>query len=187
MAITAARRMRRNRRERIVMGSEGSEARMNSWKVLTVFYSRSGITRECARLIHERVGGDLVELVPEVPYPEEFGAVVEQAKRELTAGYRPALRKGIEDIEAYDVVFIGSPNWWDTVAPPVMTFLGTHDLAGKASVPFITHGGGGAGRSIRDITALCPDATVVEGLVVRDREVATAQPQVVQWLRRLGM
>jgi len=138
-------------------------------------------------MIREQVGGDLVEIVPVQPYPTEYNAVVNQAKQELQAGHRPALRTQVENIDAYDVVFIGSPNWWNTVAPPVMTFLEAHDLAGKAAVPFITHGGGGAGRSVRDIARLCPDTTMLEGLVVRDREVANAQPQVAQWLRRLGM
>ena len=169
------------------MNIKKNETQMKNWKALTVFCSHSGITRECARMIHERIGGDLVEIVPEVPYPTEYNAVVAQAKRELQAGYRPAVNNGIREIDGYDVVFIGSPNWWNTVAPPVMTFLDAHDLAGKAAVPFITHGGGGAGRSVRDIANLCPHATVFEGLVVRDREVATAQPRITQWLRKLGM
>lgn len=169
------------------MTSERIETPMKKWKALTVFYSHSGITRECARMIHEQVGGDLVEIVPVQPYPTAYQAVVDQAKRELQAGHRPALRTRVEEIGSYDVVFVGSPNWWDTVAPPVMTFLEAHDLAGKAAVPFITHGGGGAGRSIRDIARLCPDTTVLEGLAVRDRVVSTAQPQVAAWLRKLGM
>lgn len=137
-------------------------------------------------MIHEMVGGDLVELVPAEPYPTEYGAVVEQAKRELQTGYRPALNNGLGNIDGYDVVFIGSPTWWNTVAPPVMTFLDAHDLAGKAAVPFITHGGG-AGPSVRDIEALCPHATLLEGLVIRDRGLADSQQRIAQWLHRLGM
>lgn len=169
------------------MKTEGIETPLKHWKALTVFYSHSGITRECARMIHEQVGGDLVEIVPVEPYPTAYQAVVDQAKQELQTGYRPELQTGVEHMDDYDVVFIGSPNWWDRVAPPVMTFLEAHDLAGKAAVPFITHGGGGAGRSVRDIAQLCPDTTVLEGLVVRDREVKNAQPRIAQWLRRLGM
>lgn len=169
------------------MNGKENETQTRNWKALTVYYSHSGITRAFARMIHEKVGGDLVELVPAEPYPTAYKALVDQAKRELQAGYRPALQTRVEDIASYDVIFIGSPNWWDTVAPPVMTFLDEHNLAGKAAVPFITHGGGGAGRSARDIEALCPDATILEGLAVRDRELSTAQPQIAQWLRRLGM
>lgn len=169
------------------MNSERKESPMKNWKALTVFYSHSGNTRACARLIQAQVGGDLVEIVPAQPYPVEYKAVVAQAKRELQAGYRPALRTRVADIDAYDVVFVGSPNWWNTVAPPVTTFLAAYALAGKAAVPFITHEGTGLGRSARDIADLCPEATVLEGLAVRGSRVSAAQPQVAAWLRKLGM
>ena len=160
---------------------------MSNWKVLTVFYSHSGNTRACADQIHRTVGGDIVEIVPVEPYPQDYEAVVKQAKQELKSGYKPALRTRVENIESYDVIFVGSPNWWNTVAPPVMTFLSEHDLSGKAAVPFITHGGGGLGRSAQDIPRLCPDATVLEGLAVLGDDVKTAQTQVAAWLRKLGL
>jgi flavodoxin len=160
---------------------------MNNWKVLTVFYSHSGNTRACADQIHKTVGGDMVEIIPVEPYPQDYEAVVKQAKQELKSGYKPALRTRVENIESYDVIFVGSPNWWNTVAPPVMTFLSTHDLSGKATVPFITHAGSGLGKSVKDISGLCPDATVLEGLAVWGSEVKTAQTRVSEWLRKLGM
>jgi flavodoxin len=169
------------------MSRAGSEAHMGNWKALTVFYSHSGNTRECAHQIHEEVGGDIVELIPAEPYPTEYGAVADQAKKELKLGYKPALKTRIENIQSYDVIFVGSPNWWNTVAPPVMTFLSTYDLSGKAAVPFITHEGTGLGRSVTDIARLCPDSTVLEGLAVWGGNVKTAQTQVAEWLRRLGM
>jgi flavodoxin len=169
------------------MSREGNEAHMGNWKVLTVFYSHSGNTRECANQINKEVGGDIVELIPAEPYPTEYGAVVDQAKKELKLGYKPALKTRIENIESYDVIFVGSPNWWNTVAPPVATFLGTYDLSGKASVPFITHAGSGLGRSAQDIASLCPDSTVLEGLAVWGKEVKTAHLRVAAWLRKLGM
>ena len=160
---------------------------MGTWKALTVFYSHSGNTRECAHQIHQEVGGDIVEVIPLEPYPTDYNAVVEQAKQELKTGYRPALRTRIDNIQSYDVIFIGSPNWWNTVAPPVMTFLSTYDLSGKAAVPFITHEGTGLGQSARDIASLCPASTVLEGLAVRGRDVKTAHPRIAAWLRKLGM
>jgi flavodoxin len=169
------------------MSSKENEAFMGNWKALTVFYSHSGNTRECAHQIHQEVGGDIVELIPVDPYPTDYNTVVKQAKQELKAGYRPALRTRIENMAAYDVIFIGSPNWWNTVAPPVMTFLGTHDLSGKAVVPFITHEGSGLGRSALDIERLCSSSTVLEGLAIRGRDVQTAPPRVATWLRKLGM
>jgi len=162
-----------------------NETNMNTWKVLTVFYSHSGTTRECANQIHKKVGGDIVEIIPAKPYPADYDAVVEQAKRELKSGYKPALRTRIENIGSYDVVIVGSPNWLNTIAPPVMTFLCTHDLSGKATAPFITHGGGGLGKSVADIAKLCPDSTVLEGLAVWRGDAKSAQNMISDWLRKL--
>ena len=169
------------------MSNERTNGNIGNWKVLTVFYSHSGNTRECADHIHKKVGGDIVEIIPAEPYPEDYEAVVKQAKQELKSGYKPALRTRVENIDSYDVIFVGSPNWWNTVAPPVMTFLGEHDLSGKAAVPFVTHAGSGLGRSAQDIARLCPGSTVLEGLAVWGGEVRTAQTQVSEWLRKLGM
>lgn len=164
-----------------------NEANTSNWRVLTVYYSHSGNTRECARQIHEMAGGDIMEIVPLDPYPQDYDAVVDQAKRELKAGYRPALRTKAVNVESYDVLFVGSPNWWNTVAPPIMTFLSQGDFSGKAVFPFITHEGTGLGRSAKDIARLCPNATVLEGLAIRGREVKDVQSQVSDWLRKLGI
>jgi hypothetical protein len=128
-----------------------------------------------------------VEIVPVDPYPQDYDAVVEQAKRELRAGYKPVLRTEIKNIESYDVLFVGSPNWWNTVAPPIMTFLSQCDLSGKAIFPFITHDGTGLGRSAKDIARLCPNATILVGLAVRGGEAKSAQSQVSDWVRKLGI
>jgi flavodoxin len=169
------------------MSSESNKANTGNWKVLTVYFSHSGNTRECANLIHQRVGGDILEIIPVQPYPTDYDAVVEQAKQELKSGFKPVLRTEVKDIEAYDVIFVGSPNWWNTVAPPVRTFLTEHDLASKAAVPFITHAGTGLGRSAKDIAELCSDSKVLEGLAVWGTEVKTAQTRVLEWLQKLGM
>lgn len=160
---------------------------MGNWKVLTVYFSHSGNTQQCAQKIHEQVGGDIFEIVPATPYPQDYNTVVEQAKRELKSGHRPALKARGPRLAEYDVIFVGSPNWWNTVAPPVMTFLEGQDLAGKAIFPFMTHEGTGLGRSVRDIAALSPDATVVEGFAIRGGEAGRAGMKIAQWLRKLGM
>ena len=125
-------------------------------KALVVYYSRSGNTRAVAEAIHAAVGGDIVELQPVTPYPEAYRATTDQAKQELASGYKPPLKNRIEHIEAYDVVFVGSPNWWGTVAGPVRTFLSEYDLAGKRIAPFITHDGSSLCRSVADIKARRP-------------------------------
>jgi flavodoxin len=154
-------------------------------KVLIIYYSRSGNTREIANQIHERVGGDIIELQTVEPYPDEYDAVTKQAKQELNSGYKPALKTKVESVGSYDVIFVGSPNWWGTIAAPVKTFLSEYDLSGKTIVPFITHGGSGLGRSVTDISKLCPKSSVLDGLAVWGRDAKTAQNQVSEWVRKI--
>lgn len=160
---------------------------MDNWNILTVFYSHSGNTRALARLIQQLAGGDLLEILPVTPYPADYNTVVNQAKRELQAGYRPPLQTVKENIGNYDVILVGSPNWWNRAAPPVMTFLAGHDLSGKAIAPFITHEGTGLGQSAGDIAQLCPGATILEGLAVRGGRVKGAQRELAEWLARLDI
>lgn len=169
------------------MNNDSNEANSDTWNILTVYYSHSGNTRALAKMIQQQVGGDLVEILPVSPYPDDYNTVVNQAKKELQEGYRPPLQTDVENISDYDVILVGSPNWWNTVAPPVMTFLAACDLSDKAIAPFITHEGTGLGRSASDIAQLCPGVTVLEGLAVRGGSVTSAQPQVSAWLRKLGM
>ena len=156
-------------------------------KVLIIYYSRSGNTREIANQIHERVGGDIIELQTVEPYPDEYEEVTKQAKQELNSGFKPALKTKVEKIGSYDVIFVGSPNWWGTIAAPVKTFLSEYDLSGKTIVPFITHGGSGLGRSVTDIATLCPNSTILDGLAVWGKNAKTAQNDVSAWVRRLGV
>lgn len=147
-------------------------------KRLVVYYSWSGNTREVARQIQKATGADLFEIVPARPYPDGYRAVVEQAKKEIKAGVHPELKTNLASPAEYDVIFVGSPNWWSTLAPPVATFLASHDLAGKTVVPFMTHGGGGLGHSVRDIQLLCPGAVVLKGLSVYGEEAGGSQKEV---------
>ena len=145
----------------------GAGAQQPSGKVLVAYFSHSGNTREVARQISEATGGDLFEIVPATPYPTEYRAVVDQGKKEIEAGVRPALKNPVGDLSQYDVIFVGSPCWWSTVAPPVATFLADCDWAGKTVVPFMTHEGSRMGRSEEDIRKLCAGATLLGGLPLR--------------------
>lgn len=155
-------------------------------KILVACFSHTGNTREIARQIQAATGGDLFEIVPAALYPQAYQAVVAQAKREIQAGTRPALRTNLASVAEYDVVFVGSPNWWSTIAPPVATFLASHDWSGKTIVPFMTHEGTRMGRSVGDVRKLCPGATVRDGLPIRGGQVREAQKEVENWVRGLG-
>lgn len=151
-------------------------------KILVAYFSHTGNTREIAKQIQLASGGDLFEIQPVDPYPTEYRTLVDQAKREINAGYRPALKTKPEGLGGYDIIFVGSPNWWSTIAPPVAAFLAGHDVSGKTIVPFMTHEGTGLGHSVDDIRKLCPKSTVLDGRAFRGRSVKDARDEVFKWV-----
>lgn len=155
--------------------------------VLIAFYSWSGRTRKLAHLIHSRVDGELFEIEPVEPYPTSYSETLRRARREIREGLRPPLKSRLRTVEPYRLIFLGSPNWWGTVAPPVATFLTEYEFAGKAIAPFFTHGGGGLQGMLDAVKELCPNSIVLEPLVVRGSYVDRAGALVDQWLRRIGI
>lgn len=136
------------------------EQNMANKKISVAYYSWSGNTKEVAEAIHEKVGGDIYRIETEQTYPEEYRATTAQAKREINEGFRPTLKGKVNNISQYDIIFLGSPNWWGTIAPAVSTFLADNNLSGKTIIPFITHGGGGEQNTITDLTAQCSGCNV---------------------------
>ena len=156
-------------------------------KILIAYYSWSGNTRAMASHIKTATGGDIFEIVPVKPYPSVYRECTDQAKKEINAGFKPELKTKLPDLKAYDAVFVGSPCWWGTIAPPVATFLTKADLAGKTVVPFMTHEGSGMGHSESDIKKLCPKSTVKDGLPIRGGSVSGAANDVAKWVKELGL
>ena len=97
-------------------------AAKGSPKILIAFFSYSGNTRAAAAQIRKKVGGDIFEIKPAKAYPTNYKNCVAVAKKEIHAGHLPPLAEEI-DISKYSIIFIGSPNWWGTIAPPVGTFI----------------------------------------------------------------
>lgn len=124
-------------------------------KILIAYYSWSGNTKEVAEAIQKKTGGTLFRIETVNAYPEEYRAATEQVKKEINDNFHPKLKNKIENIDRYDTIFVGSPNWWGTIAPAVSSFLSLHNLKGKKVIPFITHGGGGAQNTITNLTAQC--------------------------------
>lgn len=157
-------------------------------KVLIVYYSlRNGNTRIVAEQIQKNVGGDIFRIETVNAYPPVYNDVTKQAKEELQSGYRPPLKTTVQNFDQYDIIYIGSPNWWNTIAPAVMTFLEAYNFEGKTIVPFITHEGSRLGASVDDIKKLAPKATVLKGLPIRGGNVEKAEPDVKKWLQDVGM
>lgn len=157
-------------------------------KVLIAYYSlRNGNTRIVAEHIEKNVGGDIFRIETVDAYPAAYNDVTTQAKKELESGYRPPLKSAVPNFDQYDIIFLGSPNWWNTIAPAVMTFLESYNFKNTTIVPFITHEGSRLGASVSDIEKLAPEATVLKGLPVRGGSVDNAMPDVQKWLKDLEM
>ena len=134
---------------------------------LVVYYSYSGITRRLAEDIALITDGDLRELKPEKPYSFSYNTAVKEVREEIEKGYCPPLIQGAEAVENSEIVFIGSPNWLKTFAPPVLSFLRAVDLSGKTIIPFCTHGGGGFGRMIEDYKKECKNSIIRDGIALK--------------------
>lgn len=156
-----------------------------SKKILVVYFSHSGNTKVIANQIKDLTDGDIFEILPAKAYPSDYQACVDQAKKEINANYKPALKTKLKSISSYDIIFVGSPCWWATMAPPVATFLSSYDFTGKTIVPFMTHEGSRMGRYASDIKKLCPKAKILEGLPVRGSNVKEAKGNVNKWLREI--
>ena len=152
-------------------------------KIAVAYYSHSGNTRRLAQMIADKTGADIFEITPEKEYPADYDTVVEQAKKEIRADYRPALSSPSADLEAYDLIFAGTPNWWSTFAPPVAAYLEGNRLSGKKVIPFCTHGGGGFGHIEKDVQALCPDSVILPGFCAY--EGSAADMQLSAWLEKI--
>ena len=156
-------------------------------KILIAYFSHSGNTYTIAQKIQALTGGDLFEIIAVNPYPQNYDACIEQAKREQQANVRPKLAISPTHPATYEMIFIGYPNWWGTMPMPVFTFLETDNFSGKTIAPFCTHEGSGMGHSEYDIAKYCPQAIVQKGLAIRGSNVDTAKESVRSWLTALEM
>ena len=151
---------------------------------LVVYFSRSGNTESVAERIAERVDADIFEIETVQEYPEGYDELLDHARNEQRSDARPELATHIDDIDRYDVIFLGYPNWWGDMPMPLYSFLDEYDLSGKTIMPFVTSGGSGFSRTVRSIERAEPDATVLEGLSIRDRRVhdSSTDREISEWI-----
>lgn len=184
-----------------VAASAVAEGGAEASGVLVVYFSRHGTSlgdtdadaassaslspgdvAQLTEYVHAAVGGDLFQIITVAPYPKDYTATTEVATAEQRDDARPQLAALVEDMAAYDTIYLGYPIWWGTMPMAVKGFLEAYDLTGKTIIPYCAHEGSGLGRSLADLSALCPGATIADGLAVRGRDVAGAQAQVEGWL-----
>ena len=147
-----------------------------------------GNTQFIAQAIQQAVGGDLFAIETVQEYPGTHDPLLEFAYNELREDARPELASQIENLDQYDVIFLGYPNWNADLPMPLYTFLESYDFAGKTIVPFVTHGGSGFSRTISTIQSLQPEATVLEdGFSVARSNMATSAQAAMDWASGLNM
>lgn len=146
-----------------------------------------GNTQYVAYVIQENTGADIFRIEPETPYPTDHRTLVDLAAEEQEQNARPALKATIENLDQYDTVFIGFPNWWGDMPMILYSFFDEHDFSGKTIIPFNTHGGSGFSNTINTITELEPEAAVnQDGFTVSRDNVQEAEPDIISWLAKNG-
>lgn len=168
--------------------------------VLIVYLTRTKNTKAIAQIIHKNVGGKLVELELQTPYPEDYKAIVAQVVDENATGFLPPLKTKIDNIEQYDIVFLGFPTWGMQLPPPMKSFLNQYRLSGKTVIPFNTNAGYGIGSTFETVRQLCPDSKILEGFstkggierdgilfVMEGEKEKQAQTEIQQWLQKIGL
>lgn len=155
-------------------------------KLLTVYYSWSnGNTERIAKLLQKSAGGDILRIDTAVPYSGSYDDVVNQGQDEVKRGCEPVLKPIEVNIDDYDIIAVGTPTWWYTMAPAVLTFLHSYDLSGKTVVPFMTNGGW-PGHVIDDMKKACPGSEVKCEMQVQfdssggDR-LETPEKEIIEW------
>lgn len=147
-----------------------------------------GNTQYVAQLIAENTGADIFRIEPKTPYPTDHSTLVDLADKEQDENARPELMVSIENLDQYDVIFLGYPNWWGDMPMILYTFLESHDLSGKTIIPFNTHGGSGFSNTINTIARLQPNAAVNEdGFTVSRNNVEDCADDVAAWLENQNL
>ncbi|GFO84992.1 flavodoxin [Anaerostipes butyraticus] len=168
-------------------------------KTMIVYYSRTGEnywngsiknlekgnTETVAEMVADMTGGDLFEVETVKTYPEDYYQCIDEAKAELQRGDRPEVKAYADDLEDYDTIYVGYPNWWGTMPMVMFTFLEHYDLSGKRIIPFCTNEGSGMGGSERDLKKICKGAKVEKGLSIHGAEAAQSRSKVEAWVRKM--
>ena len=147
-----------------------------------------GNAAQLASFIQQEVGGDLFSIVVSDKYPSDYDECMDRSADEKAENARPALSTHVSNMDDYDIVFLGFPNWWYTLPMPVLSFVDEYDWSGKTVIPFVTHGTGGLSATVRDLTAALPsDTTVLDAIGVYRPDVPSAKGKIQTWIAGLDL
>lgn len=146
-----------------------------------------GRMKAMADMIQIETGGDLFSIRTSVEYPGDGAKLIDYADKEQEDNARPELTSHIENLDNYDVIFVGYPNWWFDMPMVMYSFFEEYDFSGKTIVPFNSHNGSGFSGTIETIQSLEPDATVItDGFTVNEKDVEGSAEDIAEWIDRLG-
>ncbi len=147
-----------------------------------------GNVQQLAQWISERTGGDLFSIQVTEPYSSDWDACLERANQERAEDARPELTASVEQLERYDTVFLGYPNWWYGVPMALLSFLEENDLSDKQVYLFCSHGTGGLASSVEQIDEALPDSTALSENIfdVYEEDAASSQQDILAWLEERG-
>lgn len=159
-------------------------------RMLIVYYSVSnGNTKRIAERLQKAIGADMARIETVKPYTGSYDSIVEQGQQEVERGYRPDIKPLNVNPADYDVIAVGTPTWWYTMAPAVLTFLSSCDWRGKIVIPFQTHGGW-PGHTVRDMERICKGASFICKKDIRfdstgGAELVTAEAEIEAWIDQI--
>ena len=159
-------------------------------RVLTVYYSWSnGNTERIAKLLQKEIGGDIVRIDTITPYEGSYDDVVNQGQEEVQRGYEPEIKPLGVNISDYDVIAVGTPTWWYTMAPAVLTFLHTESFADKTVIPFMTNAGW-PGNVIKDMKTACKGADIKYEMEIQfdstgGSRLETPMEEITKWIQNV--
>lgn len=152
----------------------------------TLRYIEVGNTEVAVGQMKDLVDADVYKIQMKTPYPADYKACVEEAKKDWKADARPEIVGAPEQIDGYDTVILAYPNYCGTMPMPVFTFLEKYDFSGKVILPLCTNEGSKMGSSEKDIQRLCPGAVLKKGLSVKGSEAASSKDLIAKWLKDNG-
>ena len=161
---------------------------MENSKKLVVYYSYTGHTKMIAKRIEEKLGCDILEIKPIIPYSTNYQTVVNKEQNNESSNKTPQIEKIDKDLKKYDEIIIGSPVWWYTIAPVIRTFLTQNDLSNKTIKPFATNAGW-LGHTFQEIQKLCPNSKVDKGMNIvfesYSDNLVTSPDEIEKWIDEL--
>lgn len=155
-------------------------------KIAVIFYSFSGNTRTIAKEIAGKFHADIAEIETVKPYKGDYNAIVDQGKEEADSRYCPEINPLSLNISNYDIVFLGTPVWWYTMAPAMLTFVSHNDFTGKKVIPFATNAGW-LGKTLKNFEKQCTGAEIIspESIKFSESNLITPQDELDVWLEQI--